>query len=336
MIKKIYYITVIVILSISLISANYTEDEVKEIENLIEVGKQPISPNDYQMYLGKGMDVDWCKTSEGQKFYNSKTVEDFKKAGIDHVRIRVKDQANAKTFEYLDKQIDDCISNGVIPIIAYQADEFKTNPTQENIDEVVTWWTTVAERYKDKSYLLSFNLIIEPSDNLNKQPDVLNDIYEQIVSAIRETNPSRIIIIAPIYRSNPNYLQDLEIPSQHNNYLMAEWHFYASGPDKTNVTKKWTTGTNYEKKLITDKISVALGWQEKTGIPTWVGAWMPSNYNDGNSYTIKEQIAFSKFLTTSLENANIPFAVNSDTKFYDRKTNRWLEERKELFKKIFN
>ena len=32
---------------------------------------------------------------------------------------------------------------------------------------------------------------------------------------------------------------------------MAEWHFYASGPDKTNEKKLWTTGTDAEKKLIT-------------------------------------------------------------------------------------
>ena len=34
---------------------------------------------------------------------------------------------------------------------------------------------------------------------------------------------------------------------------MAEWHFYASGPDKINEKKLWTTGTDAEKKLITDK-----------------------------------------------------------------------------------
>ena len=56
---------------------------------------------------------------------------------------------------------------------------------------------------------------------------------------------------------------------------MAEWHFYASGPDKINEKKLWTTGTDAEKKLITDKIQTALAWQQQTGIPTWGGAWMP-------------------------------------------------------------
>ncbi len=336
MIKKFIYITVISILALCLMSANYDSKELNEIETLIEVGQEPIAPNDYQKYLGKGMDVDWSKTTEGKKYYNEQTVVDFKKAGIDHVRIRVKDPANEELFKYLDKQIDDCIANGVIPIIAYQADEFKTSPTTESIEDVVEWWSIVADRYKEKSYLLSYNLIIEPSDSINKQPEVLNDIYEQLVTAVRETNPDRIVIIAPVYRSNPNYLKYLEIPSEHNNYLMAEWHFYASGPDKTNLTKRWTRGTAFEKRLITNKIDTALAWQEETGIPTWVGAWMPSNYNDGDSYTIKEQVAFSEFMTMSLEKANIPFAVNSDTKFYDRKTNEWIKEKETVFDTIFN
>ena len=34
-----------------------------------------------------------------------------------------------------------------------------------------------------------------------------------------------------------------------------------------------------------EKIGYALRWQEETGIPTWVGAWMPGNYNDENNYT---------------------------------------------------
>ena len=42
-----------------------------------------------------------------------------------------------------------------------------------------------------------------------------------------------------------------------------------------NEKKLWTTGTDAEKKLITDKVQTALAWQQQTGIPTWVGAWMP-------------------------------------------------------------
>ena len=298
-------------------------------------GIAPISPQEFQKLLGKGMDVDWSKTADGKKFYNTKASQDFSIMAVKHVRIRVKDKADESLFNSLDKQIDDCINNGIIPIIAYQADEFKNDPSDKNIDKVVSWWNTVAQRYKDKSHLLAFDLLIEATDALNKQPERLNDIYENIVSEIRKSNPTRIIMISPRLRSDAEYLKELKIPTAHNGYLMAEWHFYAAGPSKTNERKLWTTGTKEEQQLILNKINTALQWQKDTGIPTWVGAWMPGNYNDGNDYTIEEQVKFASFMTKSLIDAKIPFAVNSDTKYYDRENGKWIDEMQPVFKAIF-
>ena len=53
---------------------------------------------------------------------------------------------------------------------------------------------------------------------------------------------------------------------------------------------------------------------------------MPGNYNDGDDYTIPEQVEFAGCMTDRLTAAGIPFAVNSDTKFYDREAGRWVEE----------
>lgn len=290
-----------------------------------EVNK-PIKPWEYQSLLGKGMDVDWSKTTLGKENYSIQTVKDFKEQGISHVRIRIKDPANDELFIYLDQQIQDCLENGIIPIIAYQGDDLKNNPTEKNIKKVVDWWSTIAKRYKDYSHLLSFDVLIEVTDALSKEPDKLNEVYERVVAEIRKTNPTRIIMISPRLRSDAAYLKELKIPSQHNNYLMAEWHFYASGPSKENPRKLWTVGTNEEKNLINEKINLALQWQKETGIPTWVGAWMPSNYNDGNDYTVLEQVVFSQYMTEQLMKAGIPFAVNSDTKFYDREKNNWISE----------
>lgn len=103
-------------------------------------------------------------------------------------------------------------------------------------------------------------------------------------------------MISPRLRSDPNYLQ--KIPSAHNGYLMAEW-------------------------------------QNQTGIPTWVGAWMPGNYNKGDSYTVMEQTVFAAFMTSALESAKIPFAVNADTKYYDADTNQWLPAMEPVVTTIF-
>lgn len=298
-------------------------------------GETPISPWTYQGLLGKGMDVDWSKTKRGRECYNSQAAADFAAAGVSHVRIRIADEAEAELLEGLDRQIRDCLERGLIPIVAYQADAFKNDPSEDNLEKAAGWWRAVAERYRDASYLLSFDLLIEATDALNRQPERLNQLYERLVTEIREISPERILIISPRLRSDPACLAELEIPSDHNGYLMAEWHFYASGPSKTKERKLWTTGTEGERALVTEKIRLALEWQEETGIPTWVGAWMPGNYNEGNDYTIEEQVVFADFVSEQLTRAGIPFAVNSDTKFYDRETNRWIEEMAPVFNCIY-
>lgn len=297
---------------------------------------QPVSPWNYQRLLGHGMDVDWSKVKEGRENYSAQTVDDFRREGVSHVRIRVKDDLTDDVLESLDRQIHDCLERSMIPVLAYQADEFKNDPSQRTIDGVVEWWRTIAARYQNKSHMLAFDLMIESSDELNKEPELLNQMIEQTVTAIRETNPDRIIMMSPRLRSDPTYLSELRVPSKGNGYMMAEWHFYASGPSKTNARKLWTTGTDQEKKLILDKIGFAAAWQQQTGIPTWVGAWMPGNYNDGDDYSLNEQLAFAEFMCSSLDGAGIPFAVNSDTKFYDRKNKSWVAEMVPLRDMIFH
>lgn len=53
---------------------------------------------------------------------------------------------------------------------------------------------------------------------------------------------------------------------------------------------------------------------------------MAGNYNDGDDYSIKEQVIFAHFMTTELEKAGIPFAVNADSHFYDREKATWVKE----------
>lgn len=294
-----------------------------------------ISPSNYISKLGKGIDATWVETNTGINSYNVKSVIDFKNKGFSHARLRIHLNLNTN-YNHLDKVINDCIDNGLIPILACQADSFEVNPTETNLNDFLLFWQTLAERYKNYSHLLSFNLIVEVSGGLSSQPDKLNEAYEKAVSIIRTTNPKRNIFIAPRKLSDPTYLTELVIPTKGNGYILAEWHFYAAGPSKTNPNKLWTTGTAAEKKLITDKIQLAKNWETQTGIKTWVGAWMPGDYNNGDNYTVAEQLVFGGFMSCELSKAYIPFAINADHKFYDATTNQWISSLQPVVIEILN
>ena len=109
------------------------------------------------------MDVDWSKTNQGRKYYNRQSAVDFAAAGMAYQLVKL--EKSGKNFfdsiivvtdrVNLDRQIRDCLDNGIIPIIAYQADAFKNDPSDKNIENVVTWWSEVAEHYQDKSLIPS-------------------------------------------------------------------------------------------------------------------------------------------------------------------------------------
>jgi len=336
--KLFKFITILLLLFIS-IGCNGSSKT-----NIEQDISEAITPQNYQKMLKVGIDVDWCKTKDG-RYYAKKSHSEginvpklFKQRGFSHVRIRVKDDvlSDSSLLTEIKNMVDDSIDAGIIPIIVYQASEFKEDPTSdETLNHVIAWWQKVAKTFKDYPYTVSYDLIIETTQAVKKHNDRLNLLYKEVTKAIRKIDKKRLIIIAPNKISNPYELDNLEVPTP-KDYIMVEWHFYASGPKKDNPDKQWTTGTDEEKKLITDKIDYAYNWSKEHNIPTWVGAWMANNYNDtnkdatyddgapaGGDYTIDEQKQFAKFMRDSLTAKGIPFAVNSDTKYFNRKTNQW-------------
>ncbi len=304
------------------------------------VNAQPsaIAPCDYQQMLKKGIDVDWWGRSEKNKYgaYSETAVKRFAPQGIKHVRFRLHHyHFTDEDFKRLFSQINTCMQNDLIPIIAFSAKPYKENPNVREHEKVVEWWKRMAEKCKNLSPMVSFNLIVEPSDQVKKDVEELNSLYEDCVTAIRKTNPKRIVFIAPPKLSHPEGLKDLKIPSMGYGYLMAEWHFYAAGPSKSNDKKRWTTGTAEEKQKIKKSIKVAVDWQKKTGIYTWVGAWMPGAYNKDDNYSVKEQTEFASFMTQQLDKHGVPFAINADHHFYDYKAEQWIPKYKDLLNTIF-
>ena len=313
--------------------------------------KTPIAPSVYQKMLDTGMDVDWVKTDAGreaaQRSYEQgvDVPKIFKKRGLSHVRMRVKEDVlmDLTLLDEIKHLVDQSIDAGLIPIIAYQAAEFKDDPTSdETLNHVKKWWQKVSETFKEYPYSLAYDLIIETTGEVKKHNDRLNLLYRKVTDAIRAIDSKRILIIAPNKISSPYELDNLEVP-QPTDFMMVEWHFYAAGPQKDNPKKQWTTGTLEDKRRITDKIDYADNWSKEHKIPTWVGAWMANNYNDvnrtdtlsdgapsGGEYSIEEQKVFARFMSERLHAKGIAFAVNSDTKFYNREMNEWYPSMAEV------
>lgn len=345
---KIY----LLVLAVMLLSAGCSSEILNPQKSKKEHDPdKPLSTHEYQKMLKVGMDVDWCKTNPGRTAYQKahtngiNVAQLFKDRGFSHVRIRLKDSVitDPTLLDELKVMIDDCIKADIIPIIAYQAYDFKIDPASDDaIDDVVKWWEKIANAFKDYPYIVSYNLIIETTEEVKNHNDRLNLLYKKTADALHKIDENRILIIAPNKISDPYELKNLEVP-QPNTYIMAEFHFYAAGPQKENKRtdrKIWNGATDGDKKRVTDRVDEANKWSKANNIPVWVGAWMANDYNTqnaiqsgtlsdgapwGGNYNIQEQIEFANFMRESFEDKGIPYAVNSDTKYFNRDTNQWYD-----------
>ena len=281
----------------------------------------PLTAARYAQQLGVGMDVDWARTERGIREFDPLVVRDFQAKGIHHVRIRVAGEPTEARLIHLRKLVEACEQYGVIPIIAYQADEYKNDPKADTEKEVINWWIAVAHYFGQRSPLLGFDLIYEPADKLNHNVASLNRVYEKAIKDIHAIDASRMIFIAPRLRAAPEDLSSLKLPAHSQNYLLAEWHIFPWGPLKTNGKYPWTSGTAAEKAAIRNRINAALHWQQKTGHVSWVGGW---GVGESKSLTpTASQMAFATFMACELQQANIPYAINADVQFYDGEEGAW-------------
>ena len=311
---------------LSLMFINCSASSVESDEDN-KIADRPITPKEMQRMMGRGFDVQWAEFSKKIELYGEDEVKAIEQKGFNTAKIRTKLPADETLFQVLDRCINDCLNNGIIPVLAYNALDYELNPNEMTLAECAEWWKKTAEHYAHSSHRLVFNLNIEWSDVAGKDYEAINLYNQTMADIIRQSNPTRILILSPAKLSSPAYLDQMEIPTSCGDYVMAEWHLYAAGPSKDPNSKKyWLTGTEKEKQNIRDIINLGVEWQERTGIPTWVGAWMPGNYNKGDDYTVEEQCVFASFMKSELERHDLPWAVNSLDKFYDIYNNCWYDD----------
>lgn len=67
----------------------------------------------------------------------------------------------------------------------------------------------MATHFKDYSYKLSFNILVEISGTYKTDYENINNFYVAVLRKIRKHDPNRVVIFPPVKISNPEYLQYL-------------------------------------------------------------------------------------------------------------------------------
>lgn len=258
-------------------------------------------------------------------------------AGFDTVRIPVRWSAHTGAgpdyiikepfFRRVTEVINQALANDLQVILnVHHYDALNENPTQERA-KFLALWDQIATRYKDLPESVYFEIVNEP--NANFKGDLMRDIVTEAFWQIRETNPTRMLMMGGDDWSGLNSLSSIPVIDDPNQ--IHTFHYYdpfkfthqkASWTElKNSGTVRWGSRDDLQElKRAAEKARRA---QAELGFPVFlgeVGAYEKAPYEDVVKYTDATTRAF--------EDAGISWCVWNFTAtypFYDSATSRWDE-----------
>jgi endoglucanase len=194
----------------------------------------------------------WPRHSWGVDVEPAEYAE-MKKEGFDHIRVPIGWQHYAggapdflispQIFSLVDSVISNALGNQLAIIInIHHFDELDRDPASAT-PEFLALWKQIAAHYKNYPATLAFELDNEPHENATTK--LMNPIYAQAISEIRQTNPQRTIFVEPGNWGNIGELKNLVLPRDEN--VIVSVHCYEpfffthqgagwAGADVRNVT----------------------------------------------------------------------------------------------------
>ena len=212
----------------------------------------------------------------------------YKEAGFSCVRVPVRwDQHTQVSYPYkideawlqrVEQVVDWGLSRGLFIIInAHHEEWIKTNYTnaayRERFDSI---WSQISTRFKDKSEKLVFEVINEPYGLTKIQND---DLHQRIISIIRKTNPTRIIVFQGHNWGGSDELVAAAIPA--DNYLIGSFHTY--DPYTFGLLGEGTWGSASDISVLDNKFLKVKNWSDNVNIPVLLGEFGSIGTADYNS-----------------------------------------------------
>jgi len=264
----------------------------------------------------------------------------IREAGFDTVRIPIRWSAYAANeppytirssfFDRVDHVVGKALEQNLTVIInIHHYEEIMKDP-QGHSERFLSIWRQISSHYKDYPENLIFELLNEPHGNLTS--NLWNQLLAEAIRIIRETNPTRRIIVGPVNWNSVYSLKDLVLPDDRN--IMVTFHFYTPF-EFTHQGAEWVSpsppvgrvwlGTEGEQRQIRDELDIAVQWSRKHGdIPLFLGEFGAYSKADMDS-----RVRWTYFVAREAEKRGIAWCYwefCSGFGAYDPKAGKWREE----------
>jgi endoglucanase len=228
-------------------------------------------------YLEAPLDQNWGSS------YSTNDFGWIREEGFDHVRIPIAWHyytgpgpdytLSSEIFGKADFLVTNAMAQGLGVIVnIHHFDEF-TDDTTAHTNEFYAIWRQIGAHYSNAPPEVVFELLNEPRSSATTV--AMNPIYEEAIQQIRQTNPSRTIMVAPGQFNSISELVNLRLPGNDSN-LVVSVHCYDPFLF-THQGASWT-GSDTATKGIRFPGPPDLPLTPATGVASWVTNWI-SDYN---------------------------------------------------------
>ena len=263
----------------------------------------------------------------------------IKDAGFDHIRIPISWSTHTGTdapytidpafFARIDWVINNTINRGMVAVIdMHHYNELFEDPAAHK-DRFLAIWTQIAQRYTAYPDMLYFELLNEPNSNLT--PELWSQYLQEAYDIIRQTNPTRTIVIAIADWENVDALEDFVLPAGYSNIIVTfhayiPWEFcFQSAPwiENPPPPSEWK-GSPTEKAEITEKLDYVLQWRAANNdVPLWNGEFCVQNAD------MPSRVRWITFMARECEKRGIANTywgfMNDEPGLYKPATGTWVK-----------
>jgi aryl-phospho-beta-D-glucosidase BglC (GH1 family) len=245
---------------------------------------------DQNRKLGRGVNIlgyDPIWRSRDRARFQAKHFQLLKEAGFDSVRINLQpfrymaatngNALDESWFAVLDWAVKEAQAQGLRVILDLHEYNTLGSDPEGKKEKFLAFWRQAAAHYQHAPDSVLFEVLNEPCRKLT--PALWNQYLAEALAIIRETNPTRAVIIGPAFWNNPEHLHELELPESDHN-LIVTIHYYTP-MDFTHQGAAWAgradklgvdwLGTGKELKVINDDFDKAAAWAREHNRPVFLG-----------------------------------------------------------------
>jgi len=305
-----------------------------------EVPFQPLTPQAQVAQMGRGVNIigyDPYWQDGGKGSYTEAHFKAMHDAGFSTIRVVLFTFSHMNKDGTLDpqwlKKLDWVVEIGQKYGLTTILDEHDFDDCSKDAQTcgvlLKSVWSQLATRYKDAPNTVLFELLNEPHDALNG--DAWNDLFPQVLTIVRQSNPTRNVIVGPTHWNSRNDLEQLKLPED-DQHLIVTFHYYdpftfthqgaSWAPPAIEAGHDISFGTPAEIAQVTTDFDAVKTWSIAHNRPIFLG-----EFGAYDKAPMASRVLWTSTVARAAESHGFAFAywqLSSDFIVYDFKKQQWV------------